>query len=47
MSKLGTANEASTGIGLYLCRKIMTKAEEILQQLEEGWAKEPRLQLVF
>jgi signal transduction histidine kinase len=26
MSKLGTSNEGSTGIGLYLCRNIIKKS---------------------
>lgn len=39
MSKLGTANEASTGIGLYLCRKIIDKSRGDLTATSEGVSK--------
>ena len=29
MSRLGTANESSTGIGLYLCKKIIERIKEL------------------
>jgi len=36
MSKLGTSNEASTGIGLYLCRKIIDRSRGELLAHSDG-----------
>lgn len=36
MSRLGTANESSTGIGLYLCKKIIEKNKGRLSAVSEG-----------
>lgn len=36
MSRLGTANESSTGIGLYLCKKIIEKNKGKLSAASEG-----------
>lgn len=38
MSRLGTQNEKSTGIGLYLCKQIIQKAEGVL--MGESFGKE-------
>jgi signal transduction histidine kinase len=39
MSHLGTSNEASTGIGLYLCRKIVEKNQGKLTGISAGHNK--------
>ena len=39
ISRLGTANEPSTGIGLYLCKKIVEKYEGQLLSKSEGVGK--------
>ena len=39
MSKLGTSNEGSTGIGLYLCRNIIEKSQGQLVAVSEGQNK--------
>ncbi|OXA97303.1 Signal transduction histidine kinase [Flavobacterium hercynium] len=36
MSRLGTANESSTGIGLYLCKKIIERSKGQLTAASEG-----------
>jgi K+-sensing histidine kinase KdpD len=36
MSRLGTANESSTGIGLYLCKKIIERNKGTLSAISEG-----------
>lgn len=36
MSRLGTANESSTGIGLYLCKKIIERSKGSLSASSEG-----------
>ena len=36
MSRLGTSNESSTGIGLYLCRQIIEKNNGRLTATSEG-----------
>jgi signal transduction histidine kinase len=36
MSRLGTANELSTGIGLYLCKKIIERNKGTLTAISEG-----------
>ena len=36
MSRLGTANESSTGIGLYLCKKIIERNKGTLTAISEG-----------
>lgn len=47
MSKLGTANEASTGIGLYLCKKIIEKSGGKLSARSEGKNKGAEFRIVF
>lgn len=47
MSQLGTANETSTGIGLYLCRKIIEKNGGTLTATSEGKNKGSVFKIVF
>lgn len=47
MSKLGTSNEASTGIGLYLCKKIVEKNQGKLIAFSEGNNKGATFSIVF
>jgi len=47
MSKLGTANEPSTGIGLYLCRKIVTKYKGEISAVSEGKNMGASFSIVF
>jgi signal transduction histidine kinase len=47
MSQLGTSNEASTGIGLYLCRKIIEKNQGKLTGISEGQNKGATFTIVF
>lgn len=47
MSKLGTDNELSTGIGLYLCKKIIVKSGGQLLALSEGKNKGAEFKIVF
>lgn len=47
MSKLGTSNEASTGIGLYLCRQIIVKNGGVLTAESEGHNKGATFTIVF
>ncbi|MDR7210874.1 HAMP domain-containing sensor histidine kinase [Flavobacterium piscis] len=47
MSKLGTANETSTGIGLYLCKKIVEKSGGKLTARSEGKNKGAEFKIVF
>lgn len=47
MSKLGTANETSTGIGLYLCKKIVEKSGGKLTAKSEGKNKGAEFRIVF
>ena len=47
MSKLGTANEPSTGIGLYLCRKIIDKSKGKLTAYSDGAGKGAVFTIVF
>lgn len=46
-SRLGTANEPSTGIGLYLCKKIVEKHEGILIAESEGVDKGATFSVLF
>jgi signal transduction histidine kinase len=46
-SKPGTANEPSTGIGLYLCKKIVEKYNGTLTASSEGANKGARFSIVF
>lgn len=47
MSKLGTSKEASTGIGLYLCKKIVEKNQGKLTAFSEGDNKGATFSIVF
>jgi signal transduction histidine kinase len=47
MSKLGTSNEGSTGIGLYLCRNIIEKNHGQLTAVSEGQSKGATFTIVF
>ncbi|MFV5702029.1 sensor histidine kinase [Flavobacterium sp. XS2P12] len=46
-SRLGTANEPSTGIGLYLCRKIVEKYHGMLSAESEGVNKGAAFSIFF
>ncbi|MFW0736322.1 MULTISPECIES: sensor histidine kinase [unclassified Flavobacterium] len=47
MSRLGTANESSTGIGLYLCKKIIEKNKGKLTASSEGKNKGAEFKIEF
>ncbi|MEO7976378.1 HAMP domain-containing sensor histidine kinase [Flavobacterium sp.] len=47
MGKLGTANETSTGIGLYLCKKIVEKSGGKLTAASKGKNKGAEFEIVF
>ncbi|WP_367754291.1 sensor histidine kinase [Flavobacterium sp. WC2430] len=47
MSKLGTSNEGSTGIGLYLCRNIIEKNHGQLTATSEGQNKGATFTIIF
>ncbi|RDI52481.1 sensor histidine kinase [Flavobacterium glaciei] len=47
MSKLGTANEPSTGIGLYLCKKIIEKHDGQILAESEGINKGATFSIIF
>ncbi len=47
MSRLGTANESSTGIGLYLCKKIIEKNKGRLSATSEGKNKGAEFRIEF
>lgn len=47
MSRLGTAKESSTGIGLYLCKKIIERNRGILSATSEGKNKGAEFKIVF
>lgn len=47
MSKLGTANETSTGIGLYLCRKIIDKSRGELMAHSDGVGMGATFTIIF
>ncbi|WP_281234413.1 sensor histidine kinase [Flavobacterium gelatinilyticum] len=47
MSRLGTANESSTGIGLYLCKKIIEKNKGKLSAVSEGKNKGAEFKIRF
>ncbi|WP_223681514.1 sensor histidine kinase [Flavobacterium hibisci] len=47
MSRLGTANESSTGIGLYLCKKIIERNKGTLTASSEGTNKGAEFKIVF
>jgi signal transduction histidine kinase len=47
MSQLGTSNEGSTGIGLYLCRNIIEKNHGQLTAVSEGQNKGATFTIVF
>jgi signal transduction histidine kinase len=47
MGKLGTANETSTGIGLYLCKKIVEKSGGKLTATSKGKNKGAEFKIVF
>jgi len=47
MSRLGTANESSTGIGLYLCKKIIERNKGKLSAVSEGKNKGAEFKIVF
>jgi signal transduction histidine kinase len=47
MSRLGTANESSTGIGLYLCKKIIEKNKGRLNAISEGKNKGAEFKIEF
>ena len=47
MSRLGTANESSTGIGLYLCKKIIEKNKGRLTAISEGKNKGAEFRIEF
>lgn len=47
MSRLGTANESSTGIGLYLCKKIIERSKGTLSASSEGKNKGAEFRIEF
>jgi len=47
MGRLGTANESSTGIGLYLCKKIIERSKGQLTASSEGKNKGAEFKIVF
>lgn len=47
MSKPGTSNEVSTGIGLYLCRQIIEKNQGVLTAESEGHNKGATFTIIF
>ncbi|MEN2487402.1 HAMP domain-containing sensor histidine kinase [Flavobacterium sp. B11] len=47
MSRLGTANEGSTGIGLYLCKKIIERNKGLLTASSEGKNKGAEFRIEF
>ncbi|WP_317173571.1 HAMP domain-containing sensor histidine kinase [Flavobacterium sp. ANB] len=47
MSRLGTAKETSTGIGLYLCKKIIERNKGELNASSEGKNKGAEFRIVF
>lgn len=47
MSRLGTAKESSTGIGLYLCKKIIERNKGELTAASEGKNKGAEFKIVF
>ncbi|TDP01340.1 sensor histidine kinase [Flavobacterium sp. 245] len=47
MSRLGTANELSTGIGLYLCKKIIERHQGTLNAESEGKNKGAEFKIEF
>ncbi|WP_163399134.1 sensor histidine kinase [Flavobacterium fluviatile] len=47
MSRLGTANESSTGIGLYLCKKIIERCNGKLTASSEGKNKGAEFKIVL
>jgi len=47
MSRLGTANESSTGIGLYLCKKIIERNKGRLSASSEGKNKGAEFKIEF
>ncbi|WP_431245109.1 sensor histidine kinase [Flavobacterium sp. P21] len=47
MSRLGTANELSTGIGLYLCKKIIERHKGTLTAISEGKNKGAEFKIEF
>ena len=47
LSRLGTANESSTGIGLYLCKKIIEKNKGTLNATSEGKNKGAEFRIEF
>jgi len=47
MSRLGTANELSTGIGLYLCKKIIERHKGTLTASSEGKNKGAEFKIEF
>ncbi|WP_253251853.1 sensor histidine kinase KdpD [Flavobacterium sp. ACN2] len=47
MSRLGTANEGSTGIGLYLCKKIIERNKGRLTASSEGKNKGAEFKIEF
>ncbi|MBS7253126.1 sensor histidine kinase [Flavobacterium branchiicola] len=47
MSRLGTANELSTGIGLYLCKKIIERNKGTLSAVSEGKNKGAEFKIAF
>ncbi|PXY40722.1 sensor histidine kinase [Flavobacterium cheongpyeongense] len=47
MSRLGTANESSTGIGLYLCKKIIERSKGKLTASSEGKNKGAEFKIEF
>ncbi|KUJ60540.1 histidine kinase [Flavobacteriaceae bacterium CRH] len=47
MSRLGTAKETSTGIGLYLCKKIIERNKGELSASSEGKNKGAEFKIVF
>jgi signal transduction histidine kinase len=47
MSRLGTANESSTGIGLYLCKEIIERNKGKLTASSEGRNKGAEFRIEF
>jgi signal transduction histidine kinase len=47
MSRLGTANESSTGIGLYLCKKIIERNKGKLTAKSDGKNKGAEFKIEF